>query len=85
MLGFGGLNWNLFFRLHSDTPIKTAAFAYAHEHLQMAGYKLLGRTAKRACDTEIEDLCVRLVKEQQAMANRVASAFDSVVQTTLAA
>jgi ferritin-like metal-binding protein YciE len=81
--GFGGWNWNFFSKWHSDRPAKIAGFAYAHEHLKTAGYALLVRTAKRACDTDTEELCLRLMIDQRAMANRVAGTFDSVVQTTL--
>jgi ferritin-like metal-binding protein YciE len=82
-LGFGGWNWNLFFKWHSDRPAKIAGFAYAQEHLKTAGYELLARTAKRACDTDTGELCMSLMTEQRAMADRVAGTFDSVVQTTL--
>jgi ferritin-like metal-binding protein YciE len=82
-LSFRGWNWNFFLKLHSDRPAKIAGFAYAREHLKTAGYALLARTAKRACDTETGELCLSLMTEQRAMANRVAGTFDSVVQTTL--
>jgi hypothetical protein len=80
---FGGWDWNFFFKLRADTPVKIAGFAYAYEHLKTAGYALLARTAKRACDTETGELCISLMTDQRAMANRVAGTFDSVVQTTL--
>ena len=82
-LGFGGWNWNFFFKLHSDTPAKIAGFAYAHEHLKAAGYDLRTRTATRAGDPDTEKICLELVTEQRAMADGVAETFDSVVQTTL--
>jgi ferritin-like metal-binding protein YciE len=69
--------------LRADTPVNIAGFAYAHEHLKTAGYALLARTAKRACDTDTEELCISLMTDQRAMASRVAGTFDSVVQTTL--
>jgi ferritin-like metal-binding protein YciE len=82
-LGFGGWNWNFFFKLHSDSPVKVAGFAYAHEHLKTAGYELLMRTAKRTRDADTGELCERLAIEQRAMADQVAGTFDSVVETTL--
>jgi ferritin-like metal-binding protein YciE len=33
----GALNWGTFFEAHPDTPGKLAAFAYAFEHLEIAG------------------------------------------------
>jgi ferritin-like metal-binding protein YciE len=82
-LGFGGWNWNFFFKLHSDTPVKVAGFAYAHEHLKAAGYELLTRTANRAGDPESAEVSAALAAEQRAMADRVAGIFDPVVHTTL--
>jgi ferritin-like metal-binding protein YciE len=83
-LGFGGWNWSFFFKLHSDTPVKLAGFAYAHEQLKAAGYELLARTAKTARDADLGEICANLVNEQRIMAEGVAATFDSVVQTTLA-
>lgn len=82
-LGLGGWSWNFFFKLHSDKPAKIAGFAYAHQQLKTAGYELLARTAKRAGDKDTAQLCLSLITEQRAMADRVADTFDSVVQTTL--
>ena len=82
-LGRDGWNWNFFFKVYSDTPVKLAARVYAHEQLRTAAYEFLGRTAKRAGDTETEELSAQLASEQRAMAERVPCIFDSVVQTTL--
>lgn len=84
-LGFGGLNWSLFFQAQSDTPAKLAAFAYAYEHLKIAGYELLLRTARRSGDAGTEQLCQTLIAEERTMAERLVGAFDSAVQATLAA
>jgi ferritin-like metal-binding protein YciE len=82
-LRFGDWNWNFLFKLRADTPVNIVEFAYAHEHLKTAGYALLARTAKRACDTDTEELCISLMTDQRAMADRIAGTFDSVVHTTL--
>jgi ferritin-like metal-binding protein YciE len=84
-LGMGGLNWGFFFQAQSDTPAKLAAFAYAYEHLKIAGYQLLLRSARRAGDAETQRLCETLIADEQAMAERVAATFDSAAQATLVA
>ena len=82
-LAAGGLNWGFFFQAQSDTPAKLAAFAYAFEHLKIAGYELLLRTARRAGDPATEKLCENLLTSERVMAERVASAFDSAAAATL--
>lgn len=84
-LKLGGLNWGLFFQAQSDTPAKLAAFAYAVEHLEIAGYELLRRVARRAGDAETEQLCLQILAEERAMTERLASAFDESVRATLEA
>lgn len=80
-----GLNWGLFFQAQTDTPAKLAAFAYAFEHLKIAGYELLRRSAKRAGDAATEQLCATLLTSEQAMVKRLTETFDSAAQATLAA
>ena len=82
-LGMAGLNWGFFFQAQSDTPAKLAAFAYAFEHLKIAGYELLLRTARRDKDTETEQLCEALLASERAMVARLKGAFDSAAQATL--
>lgn len=84
-LALGGLNWGLFFQAQSDTPAKLAAFVYAVLHLEIGGYELLKRTARRIDDHETKQLCEKLIAEKRAMAVRLVDVFDSAVQTTLAA
>src|SRR6185503_9937266 len=48
----GALNLAGFFGAQPDTPVKLAGFAYAIEHLEIAGYELLRRVAERAGDAE---------------------------------
>ena len=49
-LRLGALNWGMFFAAQPDTPAKLAGFAFAVEHLEIAGYELLKRVAVRAGD-----------------------------------
>lgn len=82
-MGMGGLNWSVFFAAQSDTPAKLAAFAYAFEHLEIAGYELLRRSAGRTGDAETQRMCDRILTEERAMAERLAQGFDRAVQATL--
>jgi ferritin-like metal-binding protein YciE len=46
-LRLGALNWGGFFAAHPDTPGKLAGFAFAFEHLEIAGYEQLRRRPER--------------------------------------
>jgi ferritin-like metal-binding protein YciE len=83
-LALGGLNWAMFFQAQSDTPAKLAAFAYAVDHLKIAGYELLRRSAVRAKDEETASLSRALLVETRDGAERLAATFDSVAESTLA-
>lgn len=82
-LRLGALNWTLFFRAQRDTPCKLVAFAYAVEHLALASYELLKRTAARAGDRETETLCQRLADGKRTQARHLAAAIDRAVEETL--
>jgi ferritin-like metal-binding protein YciE len=81
----GGLNWGLFFQVQSDTPAKLAAFVYAYLHIEIGGYELLKRSARRAGDAETVQLCERIISEKVAAAERLTTTFDAAVQATLEA
>jgi ferritin-like metal-binding protein YciE len=72
----GGLAWGMFFESHPDTPGKLAVFAYAFEHLEIAGYEQLKRVAERAGDEETVSLAERILGEERAAASKLAEAFD---------
>jgi ferritin-like metal-binding protein YciE len=61
----------MFFQTHPDTPGKLACFAYAFEHLEIAGYEELRRVAERAGDQETVALADRVLGEQRAAAERL--------------
>lgn len=82
-LAMGGLNWSYFFQAQSDTPAKLAAFVYAFAHLKIGGYELLLRTARRAGDADTVQLCEELLRDERAMADKVAATFDSAASATL--
>jgi ferritin-like metal-binding protein YciE len=81
----GALNWGAFFQAQPDTPGKLAAFAFAFEHLEIAGYELLSRVAERAGDPQTAATARRIRDEERAMAERLSNAFDRAVDASLAA
>ncbi|HEU4973940.1 MAG TPA: DUF892 family protein [Baekduia sp.] len=79
----GALNWGGFFQGHPDTPGKLAAFAYAFEHLEIAGYELLKRVAARAGDPKTVELADRILVEERATAQRIKDTFDRAAEASL--
>ena len=79
----GALNWGVFFASHPDTPGKLAAFAYAFEHLEIAGYELLRRVAAHAHDEETARLAITLAAQERAAAQRIADSWDRAVDASL--
>ena len=84
-LRLGALNWGAFFQAHPDTPGKLAAFAYAFEHLEIAGYEQLKRVASRVGDEETIAAADRILAEERAAAEKLAGAFDRAVDASLGA
>ncbi|MFN2617646.1 MAG: ferritin-like domain-containing protein [Thermoleophilaceae bacterium] len=81
----GALNWGGFFQAQPDTPGKLAGFTFAFEHLEIAGYELLSRVARRAGDEETASTALRIRDEERAMAERLFGAFDRAVDASLEA
>ena len=79
----GGLNWSAFFQTHPDTPGKIAAFAYALEHLEIAGYEQLARVAERAGDAATAGLVRRILVEEREAAAEIAARFDAAADASL--
>ncbi len=84
-LGLGGLNWGGFFAGHPDTPGKLAAFAYAFEHLEIAGYELLARVARIGADGATAETAERILADERRAARRVEALFDHAAEAALAA
>jgi ferritin-like metal-binding protein YciE len=81
----GALNWGMFFETHPDTPGKLAGFAYAFEHLEIAGYEQLKRVAQKAGDEETVRLAEEILAQERAAAEKLMGAFDRAVQASLEA
>jgi ferritin-like metal-binding protein YciE len=80
----GALNWGLFLRAQPETPGKLVAFAYAFEHLEIAGYEQLRRVAETAGDGAAVALAQRILREERAAAATIATRFDAAVDASLA-
>jgi ferritin-like metal-binding protein YciE len=81
----GALNLGTFFKAQPDTPAKLAGFAYAFEALEIAGYELLARTARRAGDEATAALSERILPEERMAAERVAGTWDAATDAALSA
>jgi ferritin-like metal-binding protein YciE len=82
-LKLGALNWGGFFGAQPDTPAKLVVFAYAFEHLEIAGYELLRRVAERAGDQETVELAQRIIGEETDAARTLRSLFAEALEETL--
>ena len=79
----GGLNVGAFFAAQPDTPAKLAGFAFAFEHLEIAAYELLRRTADRAGDPETVAVVERILVEERRAAERIAGTWDAAMDAAL--
>ncbi len=79
----GALNWGAFFSAQPDTPAKLAGFAYAFEHLEIAGYELLKRVAQRGADPGTVQLADRILVEERAAAERILSHVGEALDASL--
>lgn len=84
-LRLGALNWGGFFAAHPDTPGKLCGFAFAFEHLEIAGYEQLRRVAQRAGDVETARLAERILEQERNAASLLGSSFDVAAAAALAA
>ncbi len=80
----GALNLGAFFTAQPDTPLKLAGFAYAFEHLEIAGYELLRRVAERADDPETVAVAERISAEERRAAERITDTWDAAMDAALA-
>jgi ferritin-like metal-binding protein YciE len=84
-LRLGALNWGTFFQSQPDTPAKLAAFAYAFEHLEIAGYEQLKRVAQRDNDIDTSHVARRILDEERAAAEKLYGTFEPALDASLEA
>ena len=81
----GALNWGGFFAAQPDTPGKLCAFAFAFEHLEIAGYELLKRVAERAADGHTIQTAESILAQERQAAAKLELALDGAVDASLEA
>lgn len=67
----------------SDTPAKLAIVAYAFENLEIAAYHLLRGVAQRAGDQDTVTITERILEQEEATAELLASKFDRILEVSL--
>ena len=82
-LRLGALNWGAFFGSQPDTPLKLAGFAYAYEHLEIAGYELLRRVARLAGDDATARVAEGILAEERTAAEKLQDLFDIAIDAAL--
>lgn len=84
-LRIGALNWGMFFGGQPDTPGKLAAFAYAFEHLEIAGYVQLATVAERAGDPATARAARDILAAERRAAALVRETLGEALDASLAA
>lgn len=84
-LAAGAINWAGFFRAQPDTPGKLAAFTYAFEHLEIAGYQQLLQVAELRDDAVTKATAAQILQQERAAARRIEASFDRAAAASLAA
>jgi ferritin-like metal-binding protein YciE len=80
----GAMNLGGFFGVQPDTTAKLAGFAFAFEHLEIAGYEMLKRVAARAGDSETVAVAEGILADERAAAEKVALSWHRAIRTEMA-
>jgi nucleoside-diphosphate-sugar epimerase/ferritin-like metal-binding protein YciE len=79
----GGIGMAVFAASEPDTPAKLIAHAFSYEHMEIAAYELLRKTAEEAGDNATAAIASQIGEEAQRMADRLEGSFDLVVDASL--
>ena len=67
----------------TDKVVRNARDAFVTEHMEIVAYEVLERLAKRVGDTQTAEVAHEIRAEEGAMAERLASKWDSFLDMTL--
>lgn len=67
----------------TDKVVRNARDAFVTEHMEIVAYEVLERLAKRVGDTQTAEIAREIRAEEGAMAERLASKWDSFLDMTL--
>ena len=67
----------------TDKVVRNARDAFVTEHMEIVAYEVLERLAKRVGDTQTAEVAREIRAEEGAMAERLASKWDSFLDMTL--
>jgi ferritin-like metal-binding protein YciE/nucleoside-diphosphate-sugar epimerase len=79
----GGVGMVVFAASQPDTPGKLVTHAFSYEHMEIAAYELLRRTAEEAGDEATAATARQIAAEEQRMADRLEAGFDLAVSASL--
>lgn len=79
----GAMAKGLLDQVREDKPMKNARDGFATEHVEIAIYQLLERLAQRAGDQETAEIARQNRADEEAMAEKIASTWDKVIDLTL--
>jgi ferritin-like metal-binding protein YciE len=80
---FSAMSKGLIDKVRHDNAGKNARDGYVAEHLEIASYELLERVANRAGDEATAEIARRNRGDEEAMAQKIASSWDKVVELSL--